>query len=156
MKKALLTRISQIDFITLFEVKASAAFPLVVELLSCLSQSNFRYLSKGKIERWHRTCREQFLREIAFEHIQNLGDLNTRLWIWIEKLYHQTPHQGFSPAITPLERWQRDLPHIQQLASLSGSIDSYFYHRHKRQIRKDGTLSWKGQCYEVPYQYAGQ
>jgi len=67
---------------------------------------------KGKLERWHRTCREQFLTEIELEHINSLADLNNRLWVWVEQLYHQTKHSAFDPPITPLARWQQDLNHI--------------------------------------------
>ncbi len=36
--------------------------------------------SKGKLERFHRTFREQFLNEIHTHKINNLEDLNARLW----------------------------------------------------------------------------
>ena len=111
---------------------------------------------KGKLERWHRTCREQFLTEIEFDRIINLSDINSRLWVWIEKIYHQTKHHAFSPLITPIERWQRDLVHIRQLNSLSKPIDEYFYHRIKRYVRKDGTISWENRRYEVAHTCSGQ
>jgi len=38
---------------------------------------------KGKLERWHRTVREQFLSEIDFKQIRGLDDLNARLWAWL-------------------------------------------------------------------------
>jgi transposase InsO family protein len=49
---------------------------------------------KGKLERWHRTVREQFISELDPRHITSLHDLNTRLWAWIEKVYHCSPHAG--------------------------------------------------------------
>ena len=36
--------------------------------------------SKGKIERWHRTFRDQFLTELDTRRIRDLDDLNARLW----------------------------------------------------------------------------
>lgn len=110
---------------------------------------------KGKLERWHRTVREQFLAEIALARINGLDDINTRLWIWVETLYHQTPHSAFSPTMTPLARWQKDLNQVQSLGSLRHCLDSYFTHRYQRRVRKDGTISFEGQRYEVPYQCAG-
>ena len=41
---------------------------------------------KGKLERWHRTFRAQFLSEIALGAPLELDDLNARLWAWIEQL----------------------------------------------------------------------
>ena len=38
------------------------------------------FTSKGKLERWHRTLREQFLAELDATHIRDLADLNARLW----------------------------------------------------------------------------
>lgn len=35
---------------------------------------------KGKLERWHRTLRDQFLAELDTTHIRELADLNARLW----------------------------------------------------------------------------
>jgi len=110
---------------------------------------------KGKLERWHRTCRAQFLPEIELEHINNLDKLNTRLWVWVEQLYHQTKHSAFDPPTTPLARWQDDLLHVTDLSHLSKPLDEYFYHYHKRTVRKDGTISWHKKRFEVPYQYAG-
>jgi putative transposase len=45
---------------------------------------------KGKLERWHRTLREQFLAELDATHIRDLADLNARLWAWLEQVYHRT------------------------------------------------------------------
>jgi hypothetical protein len=41
-------------------------------------------LGKGKLERWHRTFRAQFLSELDGARIKDLSDLNARLWSWIE------------------------------------------------------------------------
>ena len=48
---------------------------------------------KGKLERWHRTCRDQFLSELDERHIASLDDLNARLWAWLEPVYHRRPRQ---------------------------------------------------------------
>ena len=39
---------------------------------------------KGKLERYHRFFRQTFLDEIDSNNIQNLADLNARLWVWVE------------------------------------------------------------------------
>ena len=39
---------------------------------------------------------------------------------------------------------------------MASSIDSIFYHRHKRLVRKDATVSWESKYYEVPHKYVGE
>ncbi|WP_415840365.1 DDE-type integrase/transposase/recombinase, partial [Roseateles saccharophilus] len=39
---------------------------------------------KGKLERYHKTCRGAFLAELDERHITSLEDLNARLWAWVE------------------------------------------------------------------------
>lgn len=111
---------------------------------------------KGKIERWHRTFREQFLSELSMEYIKNIDDLNARLWAWLAEIYHQKPHSGLSNKMTPIERWRHDLVHVRTLRTLTTHIDDYFYHRIKRLVRKDGTIAWQGLKFEVPYKLAGE
>jgi len=110
---------------------------------------------KGKIERWHRTLREHFLREIDPREVLAIEDLNARLWIWLAQVYHVRSHGGLDDQ-TPLERYQQDLPKIRQLGLLAPRIDEIFYHRVIRNVRKDGTVSYLGQCFEVPYELSRQ
>ncbi len=112
--------------------------------------------SKGKLERYHRTFREQFLTELSLKSIHNLDDLNARLWAWIEEYYHQNLHSGLGGQMTPIKRWRQDLLHIRPLGNLASMIDEIFYHRIRRFVRKDGTVTWDGTCYEVPYETAGE
>ena len=111
---------------------------------------------KGKLERMHRVLREQFLSEIDLISLQSIDDLNARLWVWIEQLYHRRIHSSLENKMTPLARWQSDLVHVRQLGALANQLDSYFHHHCKRKVRKDGTVSLDGQRYEVPYELAGQ
>ena len=110
---------------------------------------------KGKLERWHRTFRDQFLSELDTSRLRDLGDLNARLWAWLESVYHQTPHTGLEGR-TPLERYQQDLPRIRTLGTLAARIDALFHHRVKRKVRKDGTVSYQGTSFEVPYELTGR
>ena len=110
---------------------------------------------KGKIERWHRTFRAQFLSEVDERQIAHLDDLNARLWAWLEQIYHRAPHAGLG-GLTPLARYQQDLPKIRCLGSRAAQLDALFYHREKRFVRKDGTVSYLGQRFEVPYALSGK
>lgn len=106
--------------------------------------------SKGKLERWHRTFRELFLAELNIKSIIDITDLNQRLWAWLDQVYHRRPHQGLNN-MTPIERWRQDLVHIRPL-NPTDHIDEIFYHRYARKVRKDGTIQWNGQLFEVPFE----
>jgi hypothetical protein len=110
---------------------------------------------KAKLERWHRTFRDQFLSELDLARIRDLSDLNARLWAWLETLYHTTPHSGLDRR-TPLQRYQQDLPRIRTLGTLATRLDELFYHRVARTVRKDGTVSYQGSRFEVSYELSGQ
>jgi len=110
---------------------------------------------KGKLERWHRTCRDQFLAEIDERHITSLDDLNARLWAWLEQVYHRTAHAGLA-GMTPLARYQRDLARIRSLGPKATQLDALFHHRVARFVRKDGTVSYQGQRFELPYELSGK
>lgn len=110
---------------------------------------------KGKLERWHRTCRDQFLGELDERHITSLDDLNARLWAWLEQVYHRSAHAGLA-GMTPLARYQRDLGRIRSLGARAAQLDALFHHRIERFVRKDGTVSYLGQRFELPYELAGK
>jgi len=110
---------------------------------------------KGKLERWHRTVRDQFLSELDERRIADLQDLNARLWAWAEQVYHRTAHAGLGGS-TPLARYQRDLPRIRSLGARAAQLDALFHHRIARFVRKDGTASYRGQRFELPHELSGR
>ena len=111
--------------------------------------------SKGKLERWHRTLRADFMNEIDMDKVRDIHDLNARLWAWLEELYHKTPHSGLD-GLTPLERYRKDLLQIRPLGPFASRLDELFLHRHERLVRKDGTVSYLGERFEVPYELIGK
>jgi putative transposase len=110
---------------------------------------------KGKLERWHRTCRDQFLCELDERCITDLADLNARLWAWLETVYHRTVHGGLD-GLTPLARYQQDLPSVRTLGTRAAQLDQLFLHRISRKVKKDGTVSYLGQRFEVPFELSGK
>ena len=110
---------------------------------------------KGKIERWHRTVRDQFLSELDVARVADLRDLNARLWAWLEEQYHKTPHAGLN-GITPLARYQLDLAKVRPLGAFAAQLDALFHHRIERHVRKDGTVSYLNERFEVAYELAGK
>ncbi len=115
----------------------------------------YRPEGKGKLERWHRTVRDQFLGELDERRINDLSDLNARLWAWLEQVYHRTEHGGLQ-GMTPLARYQRDLPRIRSLGARAAQLDALFHHRVQRLVKKDGTVSYQGQRFEVPFELSGR
>ncbi len=111
--------------------------------------------AKAKLERWHRVVRGTFLKELDTNQLKDLGDLNARLWAWIESEYHHKPHSSLD-GLTPSLRWQKDLIQVRPLGSFSEKLDEIFYHRDTRKVRKDGTISYEGQWLEVPYELVGK
>jgi transposase InsO family protein len=110
---------------------------------------------KGKLERWHRTFRDHFLAELDISRLNDLDDLNARVWAWIEQVYHRRPHGGLNGQ-TPLERYQQDLPNLRLLGQKAARLDELFHHRVARKVRKDGTVSYQGRDFEVPYELSGK
>jgi hypothetical protein len=110
---------------------------------------------KGKLERWHRTFRDHFLAELDVSRLNDLDDLNARLWAWIEQVYHRRPHGGLDGQ-TPLARYQQDLPNLRQLGQKAARLDELFHHRVARKVRKDGTVSYQGRDFEVPFELSGK
>lgn len=109
---------------------------------------------KGKLERYHRTLRDQYLSELS-DTVLALEDLNARLWAWLEEIYHKTPHGGLA-GMTPLARYQQDLAQVRPLGLRAAQLDAIFQHRIQRHVRKDGTVSYEGRRFEVPYALSGK
>lgn len=117
---------------------------------------------KGKLERFHRTFREQFLNELDLNQVANIDELNARLWAWIESVYHTRPHGGLEKLDTnehqtPIARWRQDLSHVRPLTTaIAERLDDIFCHYIVRTVRKDGTVSWEGCCFEVHHNLVGE
>ncbi len=110
--------------------------------------------SKGKLERWHRTLRAQFLTEVDCTQL-TLEQLNAKLWAWVERHYHCNEHSGLNGQ-TPIIRYQQDLDRIRPLGQLAIKLDELFYHQEQRKVRKDGSVSYKGERFEVEFRLTGQ
>lgn len=108
---------------------------------------------RGKIERYFRSVREQFLANLDRQQTLSLEQLNERLWAWIDNVYHRTEHSALGS--TPLARWQRDIEHVRQLAPAS-DVRRLFFHRLDRVVRRDSTFLLQGRFYEAPAHLAGE
>jgi transposase InsO family protein len=98
---------------------------------------------RGKIERWIKTVRMQFLPTLP-ENI-TLQELNARLWQWIDKGYHLRVHGSIKQK--PLDRY---LKHIQLIRAAPKNLFDYFRIKTTRKVYKDRTVSLLGKVYEAP------
>ena len=108
---------------------------------------------RGKIERYFRSLRQQFLNNLDRKQTLSLEELNERLWTWIDNVYHRSEHSALGT--TPLARWQRDIEHIRQLPPAT-DLRRLFFHRLDRVVRRDCTFLLRNRFYEAPPHLAGQ
>jgi putative transposase len=102
--------------------------------------------SKGKMERWFRTARAQFVSRLTTADTDCLDALNRRLWAWVEGEYHQSPHRGLEDQ-TPLDRWAMSVQHVRLPGGLD--LDALFLFETKRRVQRDRTVSLNGTLFEV-------
>lgn len=104
---------------------------------------------RGKIERWFRTVREQFLVELdetACAAIGSLAELNRLGAAWIEGVYHRTPHS--ETGVPPLARWQQGIGDRLPLPSAAQLREAFLW-RERRRVTKTATVSLHGNTYQV-------
>jgi putative transposase len=109
---------------------------------------------RGKIERFFRSVREQFLASLDLKQVTGMADLNARLDAWIQTAYHRAPHGGLTANTTPLQRWQRDIERVRQLPPAT-DVRRLFFYRLDRVVRRDSTFLLQNRFYEAPAHLAG-
>jgi putative transposase len=102
---------------------------------------------KGKMERWFRTARAQFVSRLTAADTDSIEVLNRRLWAWVEGEYHQSPHRGLEDH-TPLDRWAMSAEHVR-LPGPGLDLDALFLFETKRRVQRDRTVSLNGTLFEV-------
>ena len=108
---------------------------------------------RGKIERWFRSLREQFLANLDPQILLTIEQLNERLWHWIDTVYQRSEHSALQT--TPLVRWQRDIEQVRQLPPAT-DLRRLFFHRVDRLVRRDSTFLLKNRFFEAPPHLAGK
>ena len=109
--------------------------------------------SRGKIERWFRTIRLQFLPMLSDKDMQNLASINRALWTYVEAEYHQAPHRTLGEI--PLDRWAKVGERVRY-PEPGVDIDDLFLFESKRKVHKDRTVSLNGLVYEVDAALVGE
>ncbi len=103
---------------------------------------------KGKIERFFRTVRSDFLS--GFKGT-TLADLNQALYFWLNDIYHQRIHS--STGQTPFARFTSRMECLRQAPS---NLKDYFRKTVRRRVAKDRTISLNGRIFEAPVPLIGK
>lgn len=100
---------------------------------------------RGKIERFFRTVRDQFLVEIGSgRELDDLDQLNTLFTAWVETVYHRRVHSETGQ--TPLERFSAGDP--PTMPSPEQLREAFLWAEH-RTVAKTATVNLHGNLYEV-------
>jgi len=101
--------------------------------------------AKGKIERFFRTVREQFLSRSL--DLSSLEALNRQFIQWVEEQYNAQKHSVLE--MTPLDRFALDRSRVRYLPPNEAN-DELFFVEEERHVRADNTFSFKSIRFEAP------
>lgn len=101
--------------------------------------------AKGKIERFFRRVRDQFL--VKKLDLTSLEVLNRQFTDWVESDYNATEHDAIG--MKPIDRFGIDLNRVRFL-SPSEHNEELFYAEATRKVKKDNTFSFQNVRYETP------
>jgi len=103
----------------------------------------YRPQGKGKIERFFRTVRMQFLPELG--EGMTLEKINALFAAYLEEKYHQTIHG--TTGEKPIERYLAD---VKALRKAPDNLPEYFRKLELRKVSNDRTIQLNGKLYEAP------
>jgi len=103
---------------------------------------------RGKIERFFRTVRDQFLVETAPQTARpaDLAELNRLFAAWTETAYHRAVHSETGEE--PLARWARATP-AERAVPDQARLHEAFLWSERRVVTKTATVSLHGNTYQV-------
>jgi putative transposase len=101
--------------------------------------------AKGKIERFFRRVRDQFL--VKKLDLSSLETLNRQFTDWVENDYNAMLHDAIG--MKPIDRFGIDLARLRFLPP-SEHNDELFFAEADRKVKKDNTFSFAGRRYETP------
>jgi putative transposase len=108
---------------------------------------------RGKIERFFRTVRDQFLVEVADNQVSDLAEMNRLFQAWLEASYHVTVHSETGQA--PRERWEKATPEERAVPEPSLLREAFLWSV-RRKVDKTGLVRMETNAYQVDAWLAGQ
>jgi putative transposase len=103
---------------------------------------------KGKIERFFRTVRSDFL---PAARAQTLDDLNLALDCWLRDVYHLREHRSTGQA--PLKRYAA---HCECVRQAPKDLCDHFRQQARRRVAKDRSVAVAGRLFEAPVSLIGK
>lgn len=107
---------------------------------------------RGKIERFFRTVRDQFLVEVAHTSVTDVAHLNALFSAWVETVYHRAVHSETKQ--TPLERFVASAASLRY-ATAEELHEAFLWSEH-RMVTKTATVSLHSNTYEVDAALVGR
>jgi putative transposase len=99
---------------------------------------------RGKIERFFRTVRDQFLVEVDARGVADLVEMNRLFAAWVETAYHHRVHS--ETKATPLDRFVAGGPFV---IPTPAQLHEAFLWSEQRAVTKTATVSLHGNTFEV-------
>lgn len=116
--------------------------------IALIHAAPYKPQGKGKIERFFRTVRMQFLPGFKGK---TLDELNETFDLWLTDIYHQRKHS--STGQSPFERFTA---HMECIRSAPKELKDYFRKHARRRVAKDRTIVLNGKLYEAPVSLIGK
>lgn len=102
--------------------------------------------ARGKIERFWGTLRRGCLDHLGA--VSSLHDVNVRLWSFVDQHYHRAPHAGLMGR-SPASVWHAALDGQNADELDEAKLRDALTVRQRRRLRGDGTVSVRGQPFEL-------
>src|SRR4051812_22187794 len=106
----------------------------------------------GKVERWHKTMRGEFLTGKTFDSI---ADAQTQLDAWVQHYNHDRPHQAIGH-VPPIERFRLAAPAPKLAEGSHRKAEPPAGPVTTRRVSKTGTISFATASYKAGVWLAGQ
>jgi transposase InsO family protein len=116
--------------------------------IALIHSKPYKPQGRGKIERFFKTVRGQFLP--GFKG-QSLNELNEAFDGWLTHVYHQRKHSATKQ--NPFERFTANLHCLRQAPD---NLHDYFRKLALRKVNKDRTITLNGHLYEGPVPLIGK
>ena len=116
--------------------------------IALLHARPYKPQGKGKIERFFRTVRSEFL---PYFKGSTLFELNQVFCIWLNDIYHSRNHS--STGQTPFARFTSNIELIRESPA---NLKDYFRKIVRRRVAKDRTVCLKGRIFEAPVPLIGK
>ena len=121
--------------------------------ITLIHSKAYHAAAKGKIERWFRTIRQQFIPMLNDHHKASLANLNQALWAYVEGEYHHNIHRMLGES--PLDRWAGCAGRVRY-PDPGLDLEEVFLLEDKRKVHKDRTISLHGKVYEADAALVGE